>query len=632
MEDRNARMMMAIIAAFAIWIGLKPLFFPEKPKDKKTTQEKVTPPAKKDTDVSKPGEEKVPEKKSIIKEPEKPTKAAKIDIKTPSEVKTFHIITGSHLVKLSSMGGRIEAFYVKNHKDTDGTDVLVAKTEEDEIEFNGEKYRAIEITRNNGFDFNFAYSPEEAVFSPYNNLNFSAEYDSEKKIATFSSPSLDGKVTLQKQYIFYENENYFRFKYTIINDNDEEITLSADSTPLFLRTIGSLGPIKKGELNDREVQHYFRYYYLDGSFKDSIDGISNEGGFGSFLCGRSQPKIFESIYPTAEGLDFWGAGSRYFIAVLDPLNHNPGGVVLDHRKGNTTGILAIYKDWKIPARSSKELDYAAYVGIREASGMSFRDAKLDPYETKETPFANLSENLNKSFNQGLTTPFRNGIVWILKKLHDYAIPNYGWCIIVFGILFKLVFYPLNQKQAESMKKLQALNPKIQEINQKFANDPQVKQQKILALYKENNVSPMSGCFPMVIQIPIFIALYTAFSDTIELWKSPFLWISDLSEPDTVWTSPAILGSAGIALNVLPLIMVASQIVQTKMTSVSTDPNQKTMMYIMPVIMLYFFWSMPSGVTLYWTIQNILSIGQQWYTNKFVESRKAKVTTTVTKKG
>ena len=145
----------------------------------------------------------------------------------------------------------------------------------------------------------------------------------------------------------------------------------------------------------------------------------------------------------------------------------------------------------------------------------------------------------------------------------------------------------------------------------------------MELYKKNGTNPMGGCLPMLVQIPIFIALYTAFSDTIDLWNSPFLWVKDLSEPDTIWTTPALLGVSGIALNVLPLIMVGTQVVQTQMTSVTTDPNQKTMMYLMPLIMLYFFWTMPSGVTLYWTIQNIMSILQQTVTNKFGKKNQLK---------
>lgn len=170
-----------------------------------------------------------------------------------------------------------------------------------------------------------------------------------------------------------------------------------------------------------------------------------------------------------------------------------------------------------------------------------------------------------------------------------------------------------------MKKMQELSPQIKALNEKYADDPKLKQEKTVELYKKNGTNPMSGCLPMVIQIPIFIALYTAFSDTVDLWNSPFLWIKDLSEPDTVFTTSKLALMGVLTLNILPLIMVGTQIIQSRMTTVSTDPNQKMMMYMMPFIMLYFFWSMPAGVTMYWTMQNILSIAQQAYTNKFGKS-------------
>lgn len=251
--------------------------------------------------------------------------------------------------------------------------------------------------------------------------------------------------------------------------------------------------------------------------------------------------------------------------------------------------------------------------------MLFRDPKLDPFKNPKSTFAGISADLNKSFNQGVFTPIRNGIVWFLQQSYKYTIPSYGFGILLFALVFKLVFYPLNQKQAEAMKKMSALSPELKKLNEKYANDPAKKQEKMLELYKKHNMNPLSqlgGCLPMLIQLPIFFALYVAFADTIDLWKSPFLWISDLSEPDFIWTSPAIpyLSATGLSINLLVLLMVGTQFLSMKLTSVQTDPNQKMMMYLMPVMMVFFLWSMPSGLTLYWTVTNILSIAQQWVTN------------------
>lgn len=621
MEERNSRLMVAIFLSFALWMGINAIFFPPKP------------PAKAPLTTTNPTEEiKNLSKQTKSEEVVIPKQTSFAPVRSNTQVKKFFITTNSFLVEFTNEGGRISKFYIKNYPDLNGKEVRIAKDPSDEIEFNSKKYLAIEVSRGLGFDFNFGLTPVEATLSNYNQVVFQAEEFPEENKITFTTNSLDGKYNIIKEFKFFKEENYFLFNLKFQNLTTGEISLASEKNPLYFRSFGSLGPVKSKEMSDRDIQHYFRYYYNDGSFKDSIDGVSNDGFLSSLFGKKSSP--FETILATGEGIDFFGTGSRYFIAVLDPLDHKPEGVVLDQRTGNVTGVLALYQNWNLPASGTLDLKYAAYVGIREMDGMAFRNKELDPYETKQTPFFGLSENLNKSFNQGLTTPFRNAIVWIFKKMYDYAIPNYGWCIVVFAILFKLIFYPLNQKQAESMKKLQALKPYLDEINVKYANDPQLRQKKTLELYSEHKVNPMGGCLPLLIQIPIFIALYTAFSDTIELWKSPFLWISDLSEPDTVWTSPAFLGFSGFHLNILPLIMVATQIVQTQMTAVSTDPNQKTMMYIMPVIMLFFFWSMPSGVTMYWTVQNILSIIQQWYTNNYIETKKEKplVTTVVKKPG
>lgn len=621
MEERNSRLLLAIFLSFSIWMVINFIFFPPQKNVKSTKpveklEQTNSQPLKEDT-------QKVKSEEPVIQTNLK--KSLRKDI----EIKNFYIRTSPFLVELTNKGGRIEKYFIKNYKDLDGKEVKIAKDPSFEVLFNNEKYLAIEITRGQGFDFNLGYTEMEAVYSPYNQIPFEFSINEQELHYSFSTTSLDQSFKITKEYKFFPEENYFLFNLSFSNLTNQEVTVASETKPIYFRSFGSLGPVKQGELNDRELQHYFRYYYNDGSFKDSIDGVSNHGFFSS-LFGK-QPTNFEKILSVGDGIDFLGTGSRYFIAVLDPLDNKPYAVVLDMRAGNTTGVISSYNDIKLAPNETRTLRYASYVGIREMDGMAFRNKKLDPNETKETPFLGLSENLNKSFNQGLTTPFRNAIVWLFKKMYDYAIPNYGWCIIVFAILFKLVFYPLNQKQAESMKKLQELKPYLDEINIKYANDPQTRQKKTLEIYQQHKVNPMGGCLPILIQIPIFVALYTAFSDTIDLWKSPFLWIQDLSEPDTIWTSPAFLGFSGFNLNILPLIMVGTQIVQTLMTQVSSDPNQKTMMYVMPVIMLFFFWSMPSGVTLYWTIQNILSILQQWYTNKFSGSKDKQKVVTVVKK-
>ncbi len=624
--NRQFRLLIAIFISFALWMGINYLFFPQKPKPKKNDPTTNTTQENKNGTETKKDPASVKETK-VETASEKPLAVVKAE-----DIKTYSIKTDSFLVKFSSLGGRITEYYIRNHKEPDGSDFVIARDPKFEINFDGQVERAVELSRYQGFDFNLIEDKETIPFSPYNKINFASSYEDATKTIVFEAPSLDGKYSIQKRFQFFPSENYFKFNLVLKNLTKDTITLSSSNSDIYFRSFGSLGPLLKNreDFNDRDVAHYFRYFFLDGNFKDYVDGAPASGffdGIGSWFGGlfgtkEKKDERFEVKKGSEDKVDFVGSGSRYFIGVLDPIGDKPSGVLLDNRKDNETGVLLTYDNWKLGPGEEIKLDFAAYVGVRELDGTAFRNNNLDPKVTPSSPFAGLSESLDKSFNQGITTPLRNGIIWILKKIY-LVVPNYGWAIVIFAILFKLAFYPLNKKQAESMKKMQELSPQIKAINEKYADDPKLKQEKTLELYRKNGTNPMSGCLPMLVQIPIFIALYTAFSDTVDLWHSPFLWIQDLSEPDTIFRTPkiALLG-ASFAINVLPLIMVATQIVQSKMTTVNaTDPNQKMMLYFMPVIMLYFFWSMPAGVTMYWTMQNILSIVQQLYTNKFGSSKK-----------
>ena len=191
--------------------------------------------------------------------------------------------------------------------------------------------------------------------------------------------------------------------------------------------------------------------------------------------------------------------------------------------------------------------------------------------------------------------------------HQY-IPNYGWIIVVFAVVIKIIVYPLTHKTYESAAKMQELQPKITALREKYKNDNQRLSRETMKLYKEEGVNPLSGCLPLLLQMPIFIALYNLFGKTIELRQAPFvLWIQDLSLPDEL-----LIG--GFGLHILPLLMAVSMLIQQKMTM--KDPKQAVLVYMMPVLMIFIFWSMSSGLVLYWTIFNVLTIGQQLLVNHF----------------
>ena len=202
-------------------------------------------------------------------------------------------------------------------------------------------------------------------------------------------------------------------------------------------------------------------------------------------------------------------------------------------------------------------------------------------------------------------PIKKALLWGL--IHFAIFGNYGIAILILTILVRVIFWPLTHKGTESMKRMQALQPQMKAIKEKYKDNPQRVQQETMALYKENKVNPMGGCLPMFIQVPVFIALFAVLRSAIELRYSSFLWISDLSEPENLFAGMIpVVGS----LNILPLLMSATMMWQQKLTPTAGDAQQQKMMAVMmPVMMLFFFYSMPSGLVLYWTTSQVLMIVQ-----------------------
>jgi YidC/Oxa1 family membrane protein insertase len=199
-------------------------------------------------------------------------------------------------------------------------------------------------------------------------------------------------------------------------------------------------------------------------------------------------------------------------------------------------------------------------------------------------------------------------IWLLKAMKFFygIIPNYGVVIIIITMLIKLLFWPIQAKSIRSMKEMQRFQPLMNKLREKYKDDPQRLNQETMKLYKEHKINPFSGCLPMLVQIPVFFALYAMLRTSIELRGAHFLWIHDLSQPDT------ILRIAGFPLNPLPLLMTGSMVLQQRITPQTGDSQQAKMMMFMPLMMLYFFYTASSGLTLYWTVQQVLSIGQQWW--------------------
>jgi YidC/Oxa1 family membrane protein insertase len=199
-------------------------------------------------------------------------------------------------------------------------------------------------------------------------------------------------------------------------------------------------------------------------------------------------------------------------------------------------------------------------------------------------------------------------IMLLHSLNFFyrIIPSYGLAILLVTFTLKIIFWPIQAKSISSMKAMQKFQPLMTKLREKYKDDPQKLNTEMMKLYKEHKINPFSGCLPMLVQLPVLIAFYRVLLNAIALRGAPFLWIHDLSQPDTV----AVI--AGVAINPLPLAMTAGTFFQQKLTPTGGDPQQQKMMMFMPIMMLFFFYKLAAGLTLYYTLQQGLSVLQQWW--------------------
>lgn len=276
---------------------------------------------------------------------------------------------------------------------------------------------------------------------------------------------------------------------------------------------------------------------------------------------------------------------NYFAAVLIPQGQGASAFVSKDQRGQPSAGLAGRLRQLGRAEESFE-EFLIYAGPKE----------LDRLQ-------GIGQNLEQLVDLGWFDFLARPALYILKFLYRYT-RNYGLAIIVLTVFIKVLFHPLTHKSLKSMQEMQTLQPKIAALREKYRNNPQKLNQETMELYRRHNVNPFGGCLPLVLQIPIFIALYNALSSAVELWRAPFVfWIRDLSAKDPYY--------------ILPILMGVSMFVQQKMTPTAGDPRQAQMMLLMPIIFTFMFLNFPSGLVLYWLVNNVLGIGQQYWINKRV---------------
>ena len=229
------------------------------------------------------------------------------------------------------------------------------------------------------------------------------------------------------------------------------------------------------------------------------------------------------------------------------------------------------------------------------------EAKLYTGPQNETVLEKLAPGLDLVKDYGMFKIFSKPLFWLLNMLHS-LLNNWGWAIVALVVLIKAAFFWLNASAYRSMAKMKAVAPRVQEMRERYKDKPQQMQQEMMRIYREEKINPLGGCLPILVQIPVFIALYWVLLSSVEMRNAPWIgWITDLSVKDPYY--------------ILPIIMTASTLFQTWLNPTPPDPMQAKMMWIMPMVFSVMFFMFPSGLVLYWVTNNILSIAQQWFINK-----------------
>ncbi len=305
---------------------------------------------------------------------------------------------------------------------------------------------------------------------------------------------------------------------------------------------------------------------------------------------------FEEGPVTIQGNVEWaGYGGNYFIRAMVPLDGAGNSYVMQGTEDLTYTTLSGNLD-TLQSGTQKNYQYKIYYGPKKVKLLQ-----------------ELGYNLERSVNFGWFDIIARPTLWLLNFFYGF-VKNYGIAIIMVTMMFKAVFWPITQKGMKSMKNMQKLQPKMVKLKEKYKDDPTRMNQEVMSLYKTYRVNPLGGCLPMVLQIPVFFALYKVLLQSIELRHAPFmLWISDLSAPDRLWIGFDLPYLGGIP--VLTLMMGASMYFQQKLTPTTADPAQAKILQFLPIIFTFMFLNFASGLVLYWFVNNLLSILQQQLINR-----------------
>jgi len=406
--------------------------------------------------------------------------------------------------------------------------------------------------------------------SKYVSAQQSYQMNSDKLIVPLIYENLE--VTVKKIYEFNRDSYLINTKFEITNKSKDILSPSA----------------------------YFQFVH---------DGISSQG---SAMMPTFTGPAFFTEKEKFDKLDFSDVDKKAFSKI-----GNDGWI----------GIIQRYfaASWILPGDSEREF-YTKKIAedmysvglisklpdILEGQTITFSTSLFAGPQAKES-LNQAAPGMNYVVDYGILHFIASPLFSVLTGIHK-MVSNWGLSIILLTVLIKLMFYPLSAASYKSMGQMRELAPRLQSMKEKFGDDKQKMQQAMMELYKTEKINPLGGCLPILVQIPVFIALYWVLLGSVELRGASFLWLSDLSKPDTLFGNLWIL-----PIGPLPILMAASMFLQMKLNPKPTDPMQARLMLMMPIIFSFFFFFFPAGLVLYWLVNNILSIAQQWHVNKKIHA-------------
>ena len=503
--------------------------------------------------------------------------------------KTEYITVENDLVRLelTNKGGDIEKYFLKNFKNW-----YSIKNDSSKSFYNTHVQLINYPAGGGGPNLAFVSSDGKAINTAdlsfkSNATKYYYKISGKDSLVITYTLNVDKDRYIEKKYVFYGNKYsiHYAIKFVgmenLISNNDVDLVWSK-----------GLRFVEENSVDEATFSNASAYY---GGEHVIVEASKNDEKVHKDFSGR---------------VDWVAARNKYFAAIIAP--DNPSGVdgaYIDGIKKATknNGEVSLYNIRLILPfnnQNVEEKSFTLYIGPAEYGLLKSYGHNLDAIVEFGSFFG--LKFIIRPIAEYVLLP-------IFNLLHTF-IPNYGLVIIIFSLIIKLVLHPLTKSSYQSMKKMQLLQPKITELKEKYKDDPQKMNKEMMKIYSTYGVNPAGGCLPLILQMPIFIALFGFFKVAIELRQQPFIfWITDLSRPDVIFNLPFKIPFFGISeISGLALLMGIATFVQQKMSV--KDPKQQALVYVMPVFLTLLFMSFPAGLNLYYLMFNLFSIGQQYYIN------------------